>query len=235
MKYVQRSLHTLAFLLVSAPAFAADHLATISEVEISPQPFIEVDDGLSAPFPSPPYTVVVTDGAGGNVGTVTITAIANQTGGDRLFVAGGTGYTGPADTPAATFTFTLPANGMACFKRSGGGTIHCYAWGTVSNTLGETPTFGPAPGSGQSAQRQANGTYQLGTPTPNATNAVIVAGMDGGVADAGAGTPDSGSITPMDMDDGCSCTIGGKELPATRMFLALALAGLGVWLIRRKR
>src|SRR5688572_18077745 len=116
MKSFKRSLHVLAFLAVSAPAFAADHLAVINEVSLSPQPFIEVDDGLSSPFSSDPYTIVVTDGAGANVGTITLTAIANQTGGVRYFVAGGTGYTGPADTPATTFAFTLPANGMACFK-----------------------------------------------------------------------------------------------------------------------
>jgi MYXO-CTERM domain-containing protein len=217
---------------------AADHLAVVSEIAITPQPFIEVDDGGSSPYPSSPYTVVVTDGAGGAVGTVTLPGIANQTGGDRLFVAGGTGYTGPADTMPATFTFTLPANGMACFKRSGGGTIHCYAWGTVTATLGETPTFGPAPSSGQSAQRQANGTYALAAPTPNATNAVVSANMDGGVVmfDARPGTPDGGSpVTPMDMDGGCDCTVGGTGGGTSRMIGAIALTALGLWLMRRRR
>jgi hypothetical protein len=229
----------LASLLLSAPAWAVDHNARINEISLGPQQFIEIDDAMNFTFPNTPYKIVVTDANNNAVGEVIIQAIANQPngGGDRYFVAGGPGYTGPADSPAATFAFDLPANGMACFTKGPGTNIHCVAWGNVPNVGTANPARIDAPTSGLSAQRQANNAFLVGAPSANAANPAIGASLDGGVANDGAVGGDARPpVTPMDSgDDGCSCAIGGSNEQVSRVLGALALLAVGFWLLRRGR
>ena len=153
-------------------------------------------------------------------------------------------------------TVALPAEGQVCFELSTGTKFSCLAWGCVNNVLTGTTIGlsgrGGAPPDGMSVGRQADGTYTIGSPTPDAANQAgsaepacptdpdagpsdIDAGT-GGDIDAGPNDPDAGGSSgddggDDDDDSGCGCGVNGGRGAAS----TLALGALVTLLAFRRR
>lgn len=157
----------------------------INEVALGAARFIELLDPADEAFPTDqgPYKVVVYDGAGARMGAHTISTALLQ----------GRDNTVPLllSTAAADAAFgvsgdevlsqALPEPGHACFTKGAGETrVDCVSWGCITGTVSASSTRIPAPGAGQSAQRQgvASTTFHVAAPTPKAPN---VAGVTAAV------------------------------------------------------
>lgn len=225
-----RLLVTTALIAAPASAFAADHIMKVGEVLLSnngstTSQFVELEDSVQEPFPSPPYSIELFDAAGQSQGSQTITVPANT---QRLLIATAQAQTDFGVTADAILTLTLPTNGQLCFKRGASALIHCLRWGTITTPVpaqsGTNP--GASPGDGMSLQRSGNA-YCVNTPTPDAANAcpavdagpqppVDAATPDAPMIDAPGGNP---SNPPPEEDDGCS--VGGGASWFGLAFLAL--------------
>ena len=123
-------------LALAAPAHAADHLMTVNEIGLSVggQQFAELFDPGSEPFPSPPYKLVVYNGAGAKQGDQVLKADVISpnpvTGRPMLLAAAPVG----GQSPDATLSVGLPTDaGQACFTRGMAETpIFCLRWGTIT-------------------------------------------------------------------------------------------------------
>jgi hypothetical protein len=257
------SMRDLAPLLVgglaicsSSTAFAADHLMRVGEVLVSKDndtaiQYVELEDPVQEPFPSNPYAVEIYDGAGTRLGQPVQLTIDPNT--QRILVGTAAADTAFGTTRDATLPATLPADGQACFVRPGSNTkIMCLAWGCVQvRIVAPVMLRAPSPPNDQSVQVQGNGTYQLGTPTPDAVN---VAGTmaancptepdapppvdgpitpDAGVIpDSGAGSDAGGGNHNNGDDEGGGCC----QVEGSRGALGACLLALGVVLaLRRSR
>jgi hypothetical protein len=169
----------LAFLVLAAPAGAADHLMTVDEVATSmgaspANQFVELLDPSNEPFLFPTgYRLSVYDGAGVSAGSQSLgSGMAIVDGGTPMLVGKGT----IGATPDVTLTVALPTSaGQACFERGDGSIVHCLRWGTIANPVGSLAASGPAPSDGESLQI-CSGQAALGNPTPKAANLCGVTG-----------------------------------------------------------
>lgn len=149
----------------------------INEVGLGAAQFIELLDPADETFPAEqgPYKVVVYDAAGARQGAHAIsTALLQDRDNTLPFLL---------STAAADIAFgvsgdevlsqALPSPGHACFTKGPGETrVDCVSWGCVTGEVSPSSTRIPAPGAGQSAQRQGIGTtiFHVAPPTPKATN-----------------------------------------------------------------
>jgi hypothetical protein len=160
----------------STPVFAAEHLMRINEILRSKNgdtgvQFVELKDlsigGES--FPLGPYQLEVFDAAGVSIGSTSLTITPTPATGRYIAtVAADTAF---ATTHQDLLATVLPEHGQACFEDNANTKIHCLAWGCITHfvvAVGESRTATPP--DGMSAQRQGDGTYQIGTPTPDADN-----------------------------------------------------------------
>ena len=241
------ALALIASVVPAREVHAMEHQMRISEVLVSADgdtgiQYVELTDPGES-FPTGTYQLHVYDATGTDVGAaVTLNVPASTT---RFFVATGAADTKYGTTRDATLSLTLPTDGQVCFQNSTF-KIHCVAWGCI-NTLVATGLphgRGASPSDGLSLQRNGNGTYFLGTPTPDAANLSGTPGdfcptdPDAGVAnpppdaavpDANPDAPDA-ATTPGDDDDtgdgagggggGC-CRVAGGDAGGA-MLLALA-------------
>jgi MYXO-CTERM domain-containing protein len=236
--------------LVAAPVHAMDHEGRITEIQLSNAnpavQFIEITDQVVGGelYPNTPYSLEIFDAAGVSLGSVSLTLAGLHS---KWYVA-----TTAADNLYAPqhndlLTIALPLNGQACFERSSGTSkIHCLAWGCITHlaqAVGESRSATPS--DGKSAQLQANGTYQIGNPTPNDVN---VAGTvtvpcasdpldgpplpDAGVPkDAPAGGQNTGDAGLDPTHNGGCCNVDGDRGQLGAFLLAL---GTLVTLRRRR-
>jgi hypothetical protein len=158
----------------AAPARASDHLLKINEIFVGsaggPQ-FVELLDEVAEPFAAPPYKLVVHNSSGGVVGKVTLPEAELAATGTSPYLVANAAQGG---TPNEPLTVTLPGTGQLCFTRGAAeARIHCVSYGC--------PITSPFPSEGgsatvsamfpsSSAQRQANGSFGVGPPTPDAAN-----------------------------------------------------------------
>jgi hypothetical protein len=199
---MRRAIQTLGLavccsFIFTAPASSSDHLLKINEIFVGTPggaQFVELFDSSVEPFLNGPYKLVVYDGSGTAVGRTTLpSAELAATGGTPYLVANAA----QGGTPDEMLTATLPARGQICYTRGVTETkIHCVAYGcpllspfTSESGSDVSGAIGPA----QSAQRQANGSYGVGPPTPDAANAALVpvpcpgGGSGGGGGGGGTG------------------------------------------------
>jgi hypothetical protein len=247
MRHLARLVVVAAAICSSSTALAADHLMRVSEVMISKSndtaiQFVELDDPSLESFPSNPYSLAIYNAAGTQQGQpVQFTVLANT---QRFLVGTDAADTAFGTTRGATLPATLPADGQACFISAGNIKIMCLAWGCIQTQIvANVMVRAPSPPNDQSVQRQSNGTYQLATATPDATN---IAGtmasncptepdaapmVDGPpLADAGL-TPDSGGGGSADAggnnnngdDGGGCCNVEGSRGAAGTCLLALGV------------
>lgn len=181
----------------------------VNEVGLGAAQFVELLDSADETFPSGegPYKLVVYDAAGARQDAHTISSSLLQ----------GRDNTQPLllSTPAANSTYgvsgdetlsvALPDPGQACFTQGAGESkVDCVSWGCVNTAVSGSSTKIPAPGAGQSAQRQGVGssTFQLAAPTPKAANAAGTAaaacpgGGPGGGSGGGGGSGTESSSAP---------------------------------------
>ena len=186
----------------------------INEVGLGDASFVELLDPADETFPSDqgPYKVVVFDGGGARTGAHVISSSLLQ-GRDNtkplLLSSAGAG-SAYGVTGDETLSVGLPSPGQACFTKGAGETkVNCVSWGCVATPVSPTSTRIPAPGAGSSAQRQGIGstTFQVGVPTPKATN---VAGATVSPCGAAAPPPAGGSGPPTAIPAGA----GGAKSPA---------------------
>ncbi len=213
--------------------------------------YVELEDPALEPFPSNPYGLELYDANGTKLGqTVQLTIDPNT---QRILIGTAAADAEFTTTRDATLPATLPANGQACFVRPGSNTkIMCLAWGCIQvQIVAPVMLRAPSPPNDQSVQVQGNGTYQLGTPTPDAAN---VAGTmasncptepdapppvdgpitpDAGVTpDSGAGSDAGGGNNHNGDDEGGGCC----QVDGSRGALGACLLALGVGLaLRRSR
>jgi len=196
-------------LLPAARAHAMDHLMKVNEVLVDGgggEQFVEFHDTSPETLPTGPYTLAVYDADGNQVGTsLELTGITAGSG--IFYVAGNAAAasTYGAGNIDVQFTFTLPANGQACFVRGTGGKIHCMLWGCINNPVVLNGSTTDPPPVGSSISRQATGEVHItDTPTPGAPNgtgtvepacpqAVVDAGP---TADANPFAPDANPFAP---------------------------------------
>jgi hypothetical protein len=158
----------------AVPARASDHLLKINEIFVGsaggPQ-FVELLDEVAEPFAAPPYKLVVHNSSGGVVGKVTLPEGELAATGTSPYLVANAAQVG---TPNEPLTVTLPAAGQVCFTRGAAETrIHCVSYGCSSGSpfpseAGSAIVFSMF--SSWSAQRQANGSFGVGPPTPDAAN-----------------------------------------------------------------
>lgn len=211
-------------LMSAAPAFAADHVMRVGEIYLAntagstAAQFVELEDQVTEPFPSPPYSIQIFDAGGASVGMQVLTIPASTT---RFTIATAAAAMELGFTPDAVLTVALPANGQACFKNASA-LIHCHSWGTIGTAVVGVfqTTSSVAPTNGSSIQR-VGGQYFVAAPTPKAANSSGVVDMpmvdgppppDAGVIDAPSATPDApggNPVTPKD-DEGCSVGAGAS-------------------------
>jgi hypothetical protein len=158
-----------ALSLALAPAaMASDHNMRVNEVAPS-EGFVELLDVLPGgePFPESAYVVIAYDGAG--------TELSSQA------------YLPPYPFSSRTTPFVLglavPAGaGQVCFERARNPEstkpleeyrLHCLGYGAVTNRVKRGMPIAPAPGAGQSAQRQPCGKAGVAAPTRGAENAEL--------------------------------------------------------------
>lgn len=174
----------------------------VNEVGLGSAQFVELLDSADESFPSGegPYRLVVFDAAGARQGAHTISSSLLQ-GRDNtkpLLLSTAAANSAYGVSGDETLSVSLPSPGQACFTQGAGESkVDCVSWGCVANPVSPTSTRIPAPGSGQSSQRQGIGssTFQLATPTPKATNVAGTAapacpsggGDDGGSGGGGGG------------------------------------------------
>ena len=239
----QRMHHRMAVneVLLSSGGDDAVQYVELHDVALSGEPFpndyvlgvYDVDGNLLDSVP------LAIDGGGGNVtdwyvATTAADGVFGPDGQDELTVA-------------------LPAEGQVCFELSTGNKFSCVAWGCVNTVLtGMTVGIsgrGASPPDGMSLSRQADGSYQVANPTPDAANdagdATPACATDPdagpGAIDAGTGEPDGGLDNPdggtgnggdgsaSDDDSGCGCrqsSSGG---------LSGAFLLMGAFLLLRRR
>lgn len=242
----------LAALLLPSNALAQlqHHRMTPGEVLLSSGgddaiQYIELVDASNEPFPDGDYVLGIYDVDGALIDSVTVGVTPSST---RVFVATAAADTEFETTRDATLPVTLPANGQACFERDTGDKFGCMAWGCVNTVLAGTTIGtsgrGASPADGMSLQRQADGTYDIAAPTPDAANAAgdatpacptdpdagpsdIDAGADGDIdagptdPDAGGGSGDGGDGD--DDDSGCGCGASSPSTGLTGLVLVLAI------------
>jgi MYXO-CTERM domain-containing protein len=251
----------LAALLLPSTALAqkAHHRMTPGEVLLSSGgddaiQYIELLDASNESFPDGDYVLGIYDVDGVLIDSVTFGVAPSST---RVFVATAAADTEFGTTRDATLPVTLPENGQACFERDRGTKFGCMAWGCVntvltgSTTIPQTSGRGASPPDGMSLQRQADGTYDIAEPTPDATNVAgdatpacptdpdagpsdIDAGT-GGDVDAGPNDPDAGGGSGDggdgdDDDSGCGCRASSPNGTGTGLLLLVALI-----FVRRRR
>jgi hypothetical protein len=149
----------------------------INEVGLGDAPFIELLDPADETFPSDqgPYKVVVFDGAGARTGAhiVSSSLLQGRDNTQPLLISSAGANSAYGVTGDEALSVGLPTPGQACFTRGVGETkVNCVSWGCVVTAVSPSSTRIPAPGSGTSVQRQGIGstTFQVGAPTPKATN-----------------------------------------------------------------
>ena len=176
----------------------------INEVKLGDDRFVELLDPADETFPTPqaPYKLVVFDGAGAKVGAQPIPeALLQGRDNTQPLLLSDTG----GDVPLSV---TLPSPGQACFtKGAGEQKVSCVSWGCVATTVSGGSTRIPAPGPGQSSQRQGVGStvFHLAAPTPKATNIAGATadpcepappGADPGAGGSGGSGGAGGATTP---------------------------------------
>jgi hypothetical protein len=224
----------------ASTAYALEHAMRVGEVLLSRNgsntiQYIELQDQFQEPFPNA-YRLEVYNASATMIGMVALNVPANT---QRMLIATAAADTSFGTTRDATLPVTLPTDGQACFVNNANVKIHCVAWGCVTTVL-VGATRAPSPPDGQSSQMQANGTYQVGTPTPDAANQAgamaancptepdappMVDGPStmpdaGGSMNADAGNS-GGNNNPGD-DTGC-CQVKGSRGAAGAAFLALGV------------
>lgn len=149
----------------------------INEVGLGAAQFIELLDSADETFPAEqgPYKVVVYDAAGARQGAHTISTALLQGRDNTLPLLLSTAAADIAFNVSGdeVLTQTLPSPGHACFTKGAGETrVDCVSWGCITGAVSPSSTRIPAPGSGESAQRQGIGTtiFHVAPPTPKATN-----------------------------------------------------------------
>lgn len=193
----------LILLAVLAPAARASfHLQTVNEVMTagaagtSGVQFVELldDGGSGESFPAAdgPYGLSVYDAGGARLDRQSLSAsgLAAHAANDTPYLVS----TAAADTALGatgdeTLTVTLPtAAGQACYTATGGTPYSCVTWGCITKAVhgaGFSDTSaGAVPAAGSSAQRQANDSIEVGSPTPGAKN---VAGTKSAACPGGGG------------------------------------------------
>lgn len=175
----------------------------INEVGLGDASFVELLDPADEAFPSDqgPYKVVVFDGGGARTGAHVVSSSLLQ-GRDNttpLLLSSAGANSAYGVTGDEALSVGLPSPGQACFTKGAGETkVNCVSWGCVATAVSPTSTRIPAPAAGSSAQRQGIGstTFQVGVPTPKATNVAGTTaspcGASGGPPAGGAGTPPAG-------------------------------------------
>jgi hypothetical protein len=229
----------------SSTAFAVDHFMRIDEVLVSKDnataiQFIELDDPSQESFPNNPYRLELYSAQGTLLPSGTVQFNITP-GTQRLYIATAAADTAFGKTRDATLPVTLPADGQACFVSSLNTKIMCLAWGCIqSQIVGNVMLRAPSPPNDQSAQRQANGSYQLAAPTPDATNdpgtmaancptdpdaaPVLDGPLTDGPLNADAGlTPDGGGGNNNNDDGGGCCHVEGSRGALGTFLLAFSV------------
>jgi hypothetical protein len=218
-------------------AAAADHNMVISEVLLSSGgstgvQFVELTDAVNQPFPAPPYGIEIYDADGTLLGDTPVAAPASTT---RLLISTAAADTALGTVGDAVLDVALPTDGQVCFVRSGGGKIHCLAWGCVTTLAGSAlqTGLGATPPDGMSVQRQVAGTYAVAAPTPDATPNTVAAAQPacpGGTPDAGPtvdadpAAPDADPGSSEEDDGGGCCSTGGDPGGAILLSLVALIA-----------
>lgn len=256
MRRISPTFALAAALLPSTAAHAAHHVMRVSEVLLSEGgddavQYVEFTDMNNESFPDGDYVLAVYDVDGTLIDSQTI-AIPNPT--SRFYVATTEADAVFGPNGDAALAIALPTEGQVCFERDNGDKIACTSWGCITTVVEATydTSEGASPPDGQSLQRQANGSYQLAEPTPDANNAAgaaapacptdpdagpdaIDAGSDGD-ADAGPDSPDGGGGGAGgggdDDDSGCGCGVSGGGGAASTLALGGALL---LFAFRRRR
>lgn len=217
MNTVRRLLAASILVLSISPASANDHFARVNEVLLSfggdnTKQFIEIEDTAAEAFSGGGYALFVYAADGST--QVHFQTLALSPGVSRVTLGTDSAFTqfglATHTTPPELILNlgeNLPANGTACFRKSGVD-LHCLSWGAAAGPA-TAPTngrvAGAAPMDGQSIQRQPT-CAGVGAPTPNAVNATLPCadppmGGDGGIGG------DAGPMQPGSSDD-CSASNG---------------------------
>jgi MYXO-CTERM domain-containing protein len=197
MRRISPAFAFAAVLLASSPALAAHHVMRVSEILLSEGgddavQYVELTDMNAESFPNDPYKLVTYDVDGAELESMDLTIGAGTA---RYYVATTAADAVFGPDGEAELTIALPTEGQLCFELNDGTKISCISWGcinTVVTAMYDTGEGAPPP-DGMSLQRQGDGSYNLGEPTPDANNAV------GTPAAACATDPDAG---PSDIDSG---------------------------------
>jgi hypothetical protein len=241
MRTLAGSIVAVWLVVVVSPARAAEHQMRINEIVLSKggdatAQFVEMKDlNVSGePFPNPQYRLDVYDTNATLVGSVPlgITPVLTT---DR-FAATATADAAFGVTRDDTLTVALPTDGQVCFVDGLNTKIHCVAWGCITTPIVSGVARSASPPDGMSAQRQTNGTYTIGTPTPKTANvagtptAACPTDMDGLALDDIGPRVDAGTDPGMGPGGGCCRVDDDRGTPAA---IVLALGTLIV-LVRRR-
>jgi MYXO-CTERM domain-containing protein len=257
MRRISPAFALAAILLTPSAALASQHQMRVSEILLSSGgddavQYVELSDP-GEPFPDGTYEIDVYDVDGALIDSQNIVIPASTT---RRYIA-----TAAADDVFGPdgdieLAIALPAEGQLCFERTNGAKIACTSWGCINTVVsGDYDTSeGAPPPDGMSLQRQADGTYEVGNPTPDATNVAgeaapaCATAPDAGPSeiDAGAGEPDGAPVGDDggtsggdgsggdDDDSGCGCRVNGGGGAASCLALG-AVSLLGAFRRRRRR
>ncbi len=189
----------VALISCLAPAAqAADHLNRVNEVLLADDggdtavQFVEFLDAAPEPYSNGPYTLLVTDATGAEVGSVDLDYPGSFDSGVPYLVSTADADAAFGSTATTELTVALPTDGgEVCFVRANGTTVDCLDWGCIDGAAASHA----APADGLSISR-GNAGFDYANPTPGEVNEAGDATTD---PDCG-GDADTDTDTDADID-----------------------------------